>query len=68
MVAHERRRALEIEDAEECDEQRVDALLELSAQNPVRTHRTNWTRGARWIVVLSVIAWLIVLLAVMLTV
>lgn len=67
MVAHERRRVLvETEEIEQCDEQRVDVLLELSSHSPTQARRTNWAAGVRWIVALSVIGWLIVLSAVLL--
>ena len=53
------------EDLDECDEQHSDALLELSAPIPPDT-QSDWAVGMRWIVVLSVIAWLIVLTVVLL--
>lgn len=54
------------EDFDECDEQRADALLEISAQSLSDTHRSDWAVAVRWIVAFSVIAWVIVLAAVLL--
>jgi hypothetical protein len=49
--------------ADECQDDPSDTLIGLPAQSTDGAHRPHWAVGARWTLVLSVVAWLILIAA-----